>query len=80
MTSCQAFYCTNEKGKCEKNRVLYLRVRTILVYTSTNDHEKHGRVRQHWRQKRKKAYVRIKRVKSDSYLTYGQSSKTWNYT
>ena len=19
MTSCQAFYCTNEKGKCEKN-------------------------------------------------------------
>jgi hypothetical protein len=23
---------------------------------------------------------RIKRVKSDSYLTYGQSCKTWNYT
>ena len=44
------------------------------------DHEKHGKVRQHWRQKKKKAYVRIKRVKSDSYLTYGQSCKTWNYT
>ena len=30
--------------------------------------------------KRKKACVRIKRVKTDSYLTYDQSCKTWNYT
>ena len=29
---------------------------------------------------RKKACVRIKRVKTDNYLTYGQSRKTWNYT
>ena len=63
MTSCQAFYCTNEKGKCEKNFLLQKPVMTILVNTSTSDHEKHGKIRQHWRQKRKKAYVRIKRVK-----------------
>jgi hypothetical protein len=37
MTSCQTFYCINEKGKC--------------------DHEKHGKVRQHWRLKRKKKHV-----------------------
>ena len=37
-----------------------------------------GKVWQHWRQKRKKkTCVRIKRVKSDSYLTYGQSCKTY---
>ena len=30
--------------------------------------------------KKKKTYVRIKRVKSDSYLSYGQSCKAWNYT
>ena len=33
--------------------------------------------------KKKKTCARIKRVKSDSYLTYGQSCKTkhtWNYT
>ena len=30
--------------------------------------------------KKKKAYVRIKRVESDSYLSYDQSCKTWNYT
>ena len=29
--------------------------------------------------KKKRAYVRIKQVKSDSYLSYGQSCKTWNY-
>ena len=27
---------------------------TTLVNTSTSDHEKHGKVQQHWRQKRKK--------------------------
>ena len=81
MTSCQTFYCTNEKGKCEKNCfffILQLPIRTTLFNTSTSDHEKHGKVRQHWRQKKKKkTCVRIKRVKSDSYLTYGQSSKTY---
>jgi hypothetical protein len=44
------------------------------------DHEKHGKVREHWRQKRKKACVRIKRVKTDIYLIYAQSRKTRNYT
>ena len=73
-----SFYCTNGKGKCEKNFVLFLPIRTTLVNTSTSDHEKHGKVRQHWRQKKKKkTCVRIKRVKSDSYLTYGQSCKTY---
>ena len=33
---------------------LLLPVRIILVNTSTSDNEKHGKVRQHWRQKRKK--------------------------
>ena len=85
MTLCQTFYCTNEKGKCEKNCFfLQLPIRTTLVNTSTSDHEKHGKVRQHWRQKRKKkpsTHVRIRRVKSDSYLTYGHHVKhTWDYT
>ena len=31
------------------------------------DHEKHGKVRQHWRQKEIKACVRIKRVKSELF-------------
>ena len=29
LASCQAFYCTNEKGKCEKNLFLQLPVRII---------------------------------------------------
>jgi hypothetical protein len=76
MTSCQAFYCTNEKGKCEKIFFSQQPIRTTLVNTSTSDHEKHGKVLQHWGQKRKNACVRIKRAKTDSYLTYGQSHKT----
>jgi hypothetical protein len=52
-------------------------IRTTLVNTSTSNHEKHGKVWQHWRKKRKKPCVRIKRVKSDSYLTYGQSCKAY---
>jgi hypothetical protein len=44
------------------------RERTILVNTSTSDHEKHGKVRQHWRQKRKKhVSVPIKRVKTELF-------------
>ena len=31
-----------------------------LVNTSTSDHEKPGKVRQHWRQKEKETWVRIK--------------------
>jgi len=58
MTSCQAFYYTNEKGKCEKNVFFFLQlpIKTNLDNTSTSDHEKHGEVRQHWRQK-KHVYV-----------------------
>ena len=66
MTSGQVFYCTNEKGKCKKNFLLQKPVITILVNTSTSNHEKHWKVRQQWRQKRKKACVRIQRVKTDS--------------
>ena len=82
MTSCQAFYCTNEKGKCEKNFCacnITDQDWTTLVNTSTSDLEKHGKVRQHWGQKRKKTCVSIKRLKTDSYLTYSQSRKTCNY-
>ena len=42
MTSCQAFNCTNEKGKCEKNFFFFVitdRDYCTLVYTSTIDHE-----------------------------------------
>jgi hypothetical protein len=65
-----SIYCTNEKGKCEKNIFVLLPIRTTLVNTSTSDLEKHGKVRQHWGQKRKNTCVRIKRVKTNRYLTY----------
>jgi hypothetical protein len=58
----------------------YVLISGQMQYNVYSDHEAHGKVRQHWRQKKKKAYVRIKRVKSDSYLTYGQSYKTEHYT
>ena len=46
MTSCQTFYCTNEKGKCEKNFfVVVITDQDYLVNTLTSDHEKHGKVR-----------------------------------
>jgi hypothetical protein len=58
------FHKTNEFiGICFEGGGGCLPIRTTLVNTSTSDHEKHGKVRQHWRQKRKKACVRIKRVK-----------------
>jgi hypothetical protein len=76
MTSGQAFYCTNEKGKSEKDFFFCCNYRSYPCHTSTSDREKHGKVRQHWRKKRKKTSVLIKRAKSDSYLTYGQSCKT----
>ena len=41
MTSCQVFYCTNGKRKCEKNFFCnYRSDRTTLVYPSTSDHHK----------------------------------------
>ena len=40
ITSCQAFYCTNEKGKCEKNFIFVITDPT-LVNTWTSDHKKH---------------------------------------
>ena len=41
MTSCQVFYCTNEKGKCEKIFFCnYRSDKTTLVYPSTSDHHK----------------------------------------
>jgi len=42
--SCQALYCTNEKGKCEK-RFLFAITDPTLVNTSTTVREKHRRVR-----------------------------------
>ena len=30
MTSCQTFYCTNEKGKCEKNCFFFCNYRSRL--------------------------------------------------
>ena len=79
MTSCQAFYCTDEKRKCEKNFFCDYRSRLPLsthrpvTTKNTGKYDSTGN-------KKEKAYVRIKRVKSDSYLPYGQSCKTWNYT
>ena len=78
MTSCQAFYCTNEKGKCEKKfYCIYRSDRTTLVNPSTSDHQKARESTTALATKKKKAYVCKKRVKSDSYLTYGQSCKTY---
>ena len=77
MTSCQAFYYTNEKGKCEKNRFfcnyrsrLTLSTHRPVTTKNTGQYDSIGD------KKRKKACVRIKRVKTDSYLTYDQSCKT----
>ena len=82
MTSCQALYCINEKGKCER---IFFFVNTdqdycTLVNTSTSDHKKTQENTTTLATKKEKAYVRIKQAKSDSYVSYGQSCKTWNYT
>ena len=53
MTSCQAFYCTNEKGKCEND--FFVITNSTLVNTSTTVREKE--------------HACIKQDKSDSYLT-----------
>jgi uncharacterized protein involved in tolerance to divalent cations len=49
---------------------------TILVNTSTSDHKKTRESTTALATKKIKACVRIKRVKIDSYLTYGHSRKT----
>ena len=67
MTSYQTFYCTNVKRKCEKNFL-------------TSDHAKHNIEKYDSigdDKKERKTCVRIKRVKTYSYLTYGQSYKTY---
>ena len=72
MTSCQAFYCTDEKRKCEKNCFCNNRSRLPLsthrpVTTKTNKNTgKYVSIGD--KKKRQKARVRIKRVKSDIYL------------
>ena len=82
MTSCHAFYCTNEKGKCEKN-FFFCNYRSGLLLSThrpvtTKNTGKYDSIGD--KKEKSPAYVRIKRVKSNSYLTYGQSCKTWNYT
>jgi hypothetical protein len=78
MTSCQTFYCTNEKGKCEKN-CFFCNYRSGLPLSThrpvtTKNTGKYDSIGD---KKEKKTCVRIKRAKSDSYLTYGQSCKTY---
>jgi len=75
MTSCQAFYCTNEKGKCEKN---FFFVITGQDYPCQHIDQWPRKTRESTTAlatKKKKACVRIKRVKTDSYLTYGHLRK-----
>ena len=69
MTSCQTFYCTNEKGKCEKNFFFFCNYRSGLPLSThqpvaTKNTGKYVSIGDN-----KKTCVRIKRVKSDSYLT-----------
>ena len=70
MTSCQTLYCTNEKGKCEK--ILFCNYRSGLSLSTqrpviTKNTGKYDSIGD---KKEKKTCVRIKRVKTDSYLTY----------
>ena len=80
MTSCQACFCTNQIGKWERN---YVFVITDQDYPSQHIDQWPRITRESTTTlatKKKKTCVRITRVKSDSYLTYGQSCKAWNYT
>ena len=76
MTSCQAFYCTNEKGKCEKNRFFCNYRSGLSLSTHRPMTTKNTEITTPLATKSKKARVLIKRVKTDSYLTYGHSPKT----
>ena len=75
MTSCQTLYCTNEKGKCEKiffcNYRSGLSLSTHRPVTTKNT----GKYDSIGDKKEKKTCVRIKRDKTDSYLTYGHLRK-----
>ena len=50
MPSCQAFNCTNEKGKCEEND--FVITDPTLFNTSTTVRKEHGQVRQHLKVKK----------------------------
>ena len=76
MASCQTFYCTNEKGKWEKNFFCNYRSGLPLSTHRPVTTKNTGKNDSIGAKKEKKTCVRIKRVKSDSYLTYGQSCKT----
>ena len=75
MTSCQTLYCTNEKGKCEEiffcNYWSGLSLSTHRPVTTKNT----GKYDSIGDKKEKKTCVRIKRDKTDSYLTYGHLRK-----
>ena len=60
MPSCQAFNCTNEKGKCEEN--VFAITDPTLFNTSTTVRKEHGQVRQHLKVK-KNTLAWIKRAK-----------------
>ena len=76
MTSCQAFYCTNKKGKCEKN--YFCNYRSYPCQHIDKWPRKTQESRTALETKKKKACVHIKLVKSDNYLTYAHSCKTSN--
>jgi hypothetical protein len=78
ITSCKTFYCTNEKGKYEK--IFFCNYRS---YPCKHIDQWPRKTRESTTalKTKTKPRVRIKRLKSVSYLvTYGQSCKTWNYT
>jgi hypothetical protein len=73
MTSLQAFYCTDEKRKCEKN--CFCNYRSYPCQHIDQWRRKTRESTTALETTKTKARVRIKRVKSDSSLTYGQSLK-----
>jgi hypothetical protein len=79
MTSCQTFYCINEKGKWEKNFCCCCNYRSGLPLSTHRPvtTENTGKYDSIGDKKGKITCVRIKRVKSDNYLNYGQSCKTY---
>ena len=77
MTSCQTCYCTNEKGKCEKNCCFFCNYLSTLSTHRPVTTKNTGKYDSIGDKKEKLTCVLIKRVKSDSYLTYGQSCKTY---
>ena len=73
-------YCTNKKGKCEKNFFFKC---TDQDYPCQHIDQWPRKTRESTTAlgtKKKKACVHIKRVKTNRYLTYTLSRKAWNYT